>query len=263
MLLNWIFTALALAGTALLYASLPALSLWWLLPIAVGIYVGLGVLFIVWILLTALVLPKEQPSKRRYGVYHWFIQHTLSWVMLVLGYRIILTGGERLPTDRPFLLVSNHLSNMDPLVTLAAFKKWSLGYVSKPENFKIPVIGIAMQRACFLPIDRENPRNAVTTIKQAAGQITDMGLSMAIYPEGTRNKTGEGLLPFHAGSFKIAKLAKCPVAVMTIRYEKRRLFGKTVRIHIVGVMDDAYVAEHQTADMSEQARTWMEDNLNK
>ncbi|MBQ9859715.1 MAG: 1-acyl-sn-glycerol-3-phosphate acyltransferase [Clostridia bacterium] len=262
MLLNWIFTALAVSGSALICGLTP-LSPWWGLPLAVGLYAGAGIVFIILVLLSTLLLPKDTPSKKRYGVYHWFIQHTLSWVMLVLGYRISLQGAERIPTDRPFLLVSNHLSNMDPLITLAVFRKWHLGYVSKPENFKIPVIGIAMRRACFLSIDRENPRNAVTTIKRAAEQITDMGLSMAIYPEGTRNKSGEGLLPFHAGSFKIAKLAKCPVAVMTVRYDKRRPFGKIVTLNIVDMMDEAYVAEHQTADMSDRARTAMEKNLNK
>lgn len=259
MLLNCIFTALAVVGTVSIYILRP-LSPWWMLSIFIGLYVGMGALYIVLILLIAQVLPVSTPTKRLYRVYHWFIQHTLSWVMWVLGYRVTLNGEERLPVDRPFLLVSNHLSNFDPLVTLAAFRHHSLSFVSKPENFKIPIIGRAMRVACFLPIDRENPRNAVTTIKQAAEQIRTTGLSVAIYPEGTRNKTGKGLLPFHAGSFKIAKLAHCPVVVIAVRYEQR-FCGKQATIDVLGVMDQAYVDEKQTADMSEQARTWIEQHL--
>ena len=85
---------------------------------------------------------------------------------------------------------------------------------------------------------------------------------MAIYPEGTRNKSGVGLLPFHAGSFKIAKLAKCPVVVMTLRYEKRGLL-RHATLDILEVMSETYVAENNTAAMSDRARTLMEENLNK
>ena len=263
MLLNGIFIALSAGITALLYGLYPTLSPLWALPIIIGIYVGLGALFIVLVLLIVLILPDGLPSKKRYGVYHWVIQHTLSWVLMVLGYRITLTGEENVPTDRPFLLVSNHLSNFDPLMTLAVFRKWNLGFVSKPENFKIPVIGTAMKKACFIPIDRDNPRNAVMAIKQAAELINgELGLCMAIYPEGTRNKSGKGLLPFHAGSFKIAKMARCPVVVTALRYEKRGLFTR-VSVHIVGVMDEAYVAKNQTVDMSQKAVEWIEEQLDK
>ena len=261
MFFGCLFIVLALVGTALTYGLLPALSLWWALPLAVGLYVALGALYIVLVLTIALLLPDTPPSPRRYEVYHWVIVHTLSWIMLLLGFRVTLTGGERLPTDRPFLLVSNHRSGFDPLVTLAVLKRWSVGFVAKPEIFRIPVIRVAMKKACFLAIDRENARNAVATIKQAAEQITTLGLSMAIYPEGTRNKESEALLPFHAGSFKIAKLAACPVAVMTIRYEKRRhLPGKRVSIQVVDLMDETFVAENNTATLSERAKAKMEEH---
>ncbi len=252
MLLSCIFSLLAAGATALLYIGCPTLSLWWILPLWVAFYLAAGVVFILWFFLTAWLLPDKTPSPRRYGVYHWFIVRLLSWVLRLLCIRVTLSGSERLPTDRPFLLVSNHLSNFDPLVTLAAFKKWSLGFVSKPENFRIPVIGMAMRKACFLAIDRENARNAVTTIRRAAEQINDMRLSMAIYPEGTRSRTGE-LLPFHAGSFKIAKMAKCPIAIITLRYEKRRLLCKNVRLQVVDILEEDYVTENGTAELCDRA----------
>ncbi len=262
MFFGCLFIVLSLVGTALVYGLTPTLPLWWGLPVAAGLYVAIGGLYIVLVLLIALILPDSPSSPRRYGVYHWVIVHTLSWIVLLLGYRVTLTGADRLPGDRPFLLVSNHRSGFDPLVTLAALKRWSVAFIAKPEIFRIPVIRVAMKKACFLAIDRGNPRNAVTTIKQAAEQITSLGLSMAIYPEGTRNKESEALLPFHAGSFKIAKLAACPVAVITIRYEKRRpLPGKRASIQVVDVMDEAFVAENNTATLSERAKTKMEENL--
>lgn len=262
MFFGCLFIVLSLAGTALTYGFVPTLTLWWALPLAVALYVALGVLYIALVLIIALLLPNTPPSPRRYAVYHWVIVHTLSWIVLLLGFRVTLTGGERLPGDRPFLLVSNHRSGFDPLVTLAALKRWNVSFIAKPEIFRIPVIRVAMKKACFLAIDRDNARNAVTTIKQAAEQITTLGLSMAIYPEGTRNKASEALLPFHAGSFKIAKLANCPVVVITIRYEKRHhLPGKRVSIQVVDIMDEVFVTESNTATLSERAKAKMEENL--
>jgi 1-acyl-sn-glycerol-3-phosphate acyltransferase len=179
--------------------------------------------------------------------------------MLLLGYRIRYAGGEQLPTT-PYLLVCNHRSAFDPLCVLAVSAQPTV-FVAKPSVLRIPVIGTLMTRLGFMAIDRENARNAVTTIKQAAARIRDEGLCVGIYPEGTRCKTAT-MLPFHAGSFKIATLAACPVVVASIRYTKRGLWGKQVHLQVVDVMDVDYVAANSTAALSQRAREAIEGNLN-
>ena len=77
-----------------------------------------------------------------------------------------------------------------------------------------------LRRCCFLPIDRENARNALTTINAAANLIRAHVCSFAIYPEGTRSKSGE-LLPWHAGSLKIAQKANVPIVVGTVEGTER------------------------------------------
>ena len=260
MLLTVLFASLSGLAMTLLYALFPALSRWWGLPIWLGLYVVIGIVYILVLVAVFLSLPKSDPSPRLRHVTHRFIEWTLSWVLLMLGYRLHVEGKERLP-DRPCLLVCNHRSAFDPLCTAAVLTDTDMVFVAKPGIFRIPVIGTILRRLCFLPIDRENPRNAITTIKRAAELIQTVGLHVGIYPEGTRNKQSDGLLPFHAGSFKIAKLAKCPVAVATIRYEKRFL-RKDVHLHIVDVMEDAYVAENNTATLSERAKEQIEAHLN-
>ena len=180
-------------------------------------------------------------------------------MLLLLGYRFRIESTDRLP-DRPYLLVCNHRSAFDPLCTIAALENDALVFVAKPGVFKIPVIGAVMRRLCFLPIDRENARNAVTTIKRAAELIRNVGLSVGIYPEGTRSKDGR-LLPFHAGSFKIAKLADCPVVVATIRYENVFLWFKRVHLHIVDVMSEEIVKENNTSALSERAEQAIREDL--
>ena len=244
MLLTVLFTLLGGAAAALLCGLSPTLSWWWLPLLWAGGYVACGLTYIL------LLCGYIALAPHRHSFVHRLVRQTLDWVMRLLGYRIRFSGADRLPST-PYLLVSNHRSAFDPLCAIAVLNR-DLVFVAKPGVFKIPLIGCLMRRVGFMPIDRENARNAVTTIKEAAHLIADTGLSVGIYPEGTRSKNGD-MLPFHAGSFKIAALAKCPVAVTSIRYEKRPLWGKRVILQVVDVMDTDYVTTHNTAAMAERA----------
>ncbi|MBQ8683883.1 MAG: 1-acyl-sn-glycerol-3-phosphate acyltransferase [Clostridia bacterium] len=259
MLLLVLFASLSGLAVTLLYALCPSLTWWWHLPLWLGTYVAIGVVYILLLVCSFLWLPKADPSPRTRHITHRLIEWTLAWVLLMLGYCTKVEGRDKLP-HRPYLLVCNHRSAFDPLCTVAALTDVDMVFVAKPGVFRIPVIGTILHRLCFLPIDRENARNAVTTIKRAAELVRDVNLCVGIYPEGTRNKTGDELLPFHAGSFKIAKLAGCPIVVATIRYEKHWL-GKVVHLNIVDVMEEAFVEENNTATLSDRAKEKMEETL--
>ena len=114
------------------------------------------------------------------------------------------------------MLVGNHRSNYDPFVTVIGLKLKEAAYISKPENFKIPFFGKIARKCLYLPIDRENAKNAFKTINRAADLIKKGEISYCVYPEGTRNRS-EGLLPFHDGVFKIAQKAEAPVVVVALR----------------------------------------------
>lgn len=181
------------------------------LLITLGLLLGLYVLALTIGALTA--SPKKQYSVQ--STFHrWLLISATAAALKLLRIRICVTGGERLPRE-PVLFVGNHISNYDPIVTWYAFRERKIGFVSKPSNFKIPLFGRIIRRCCFLPIDRENPRNAIESINEAAKMLSPGETDMAIYPEGTRSRTGQ-LLPFHNGVFKIAKKAGSPVAVVRI-----------------------------------------------
>ena len=255
MALHLIFSAVSVAAAAVSYLTVPALSPWWLLLLLPGGYVAAAFAYVLAVLvIPALFLPKTDTPTFK-PIYRPIAYYTLAWLVRLLGYRLTVSGADKLP-DEPFLLVCNHRSAFDPLITIAALKnRCFLTYVSKPEVMRVPLLGRIMWHASFLPIDRENPRRAVETIRQATSYITERGLSIGIYPEGTRNK-GEGLLPFHNGVFKIAKGAGCPVAVCTVRYDRRR-----VRLAVTAVLDKAFVAASPNAVIGERARELMEQDL--
>ncbi len=261
MLLQTLFCGFSIVAVAVLYAALPALSFWWLVPLFAAGYVTAFLLMVLFAVILSRCTRGAAPSPLRRFTYR-YISHIAEWACFVCGMRVKAVGLDLLPKDRAFLIVGNHLSNLDPLVALAALRGFETAFVSKPENFKIPVVGTVMHNAAFLSIDRENPRNAVTTIKQAAQHITERRLCMGIYPEGTRNKSGEDLLPFHNGSFKIATTAKCPVAVMTVQYKKAAFpYRKNAVIRILEVLDADYIVANRTDAISERAREIIENDL--
>lgn len=181
------------------------------LLIFLGLLLGLYLLALTAGALTA--LPEKKYSAP--SAFHWWLLlSATAAAMKLLRIRIRISGREKLP-EEPVLFVGNHISNYDPIVTWHAFRERKIGFVSKPSNFKIPFFGRIIRRCCFLPIDRENPRNAIVTINEAAKLLSSGETDMAIYPEGTRSRTGQ-LLPFHNGVFKIAKKAGAPVAVVRV-----------------------------------------------
>ena len=121
----------------------------------------------------------------------------------------------------------------------------------------MPIFGKIMYRCSAVPLDRDDIRQAAKAILRATELIKIDVAAMGIYPEGTRNK-GEGLLPFKAGSFKIAQKAKCPVAIVVMENSelvmKNAPFRKTnVNLKILKVLPVEYVMEHTTAQLSEEA----------
>lgn len=148
--------------------------------------------------------------RMRYG----YVRAGLSLVWLVGGGKATVTGTENIPTDRAVLFVGNHRSMLD-IVLAARLIPFPVGFISKIELEKIPLLRMQMRDINCLFLDRKDDRKALKTILKAI-ELIKGGQSMFIFPEGTRSKEEGKLLPFHAGSFKIATKAKAPIVPVTI-----------------------------------------------
>lgn len=202
-------------------------------------------------------MKKEVATPSRFARY--LLEETINLVLFVLRYKVIESGREILPKERRFLLVSNHLSGFDPIATIPSVKGLGVRFVSKPENFRIPVAGGLMHKCGFLPIDRESPRNSMRTLHKCVDMIKNDVASVCIYPEGHRSETGE-LQEFKDGVFYVAKKGDCPVVVMTVRYEKLALWGKKVFLDYKAVIEPETFKDKNTHTLSEEVREIM---LNK
>ena len=220
-------------------------------------------LFIVTELTVDLKKPQDKPSK------FWVKQLNLlaEALCFICNIRVHATGLEKIPADKRFLLVCNHRSMFDPIVKIPLLKDYNIIYASKASNFKIPVGGKIMHKTGCLVMDRDNNREALKTIKKMAEYIMNDEGSACIYPEGTRTKTGE-MLPFHAGSFKVAQKTGAPVVVASLRntdlVAKRAPFRKTdVYVDILKVIDGDFVKSNSTQITAKIAQDTIQKKLDE
>ncbi len=229
-------------------------------------FVGWLFLYILGLFIFSLFVDMEKPRTKDHPFMRFLIAETLRLVCQLGRVKIKVDGLEKMPEER-FLLVSNHRSMFDPLVSLVAFKKHPLAFVTKPENLKLPLVGGIMRYCCFLPINRENPRDAIRAINAAANLIKTDTLSMGIYPEGTRNKGADVLLPFHGGVLMIAqKAGGVPIVAVTVenteKVAKNFPFRKTeVRLKVCCVIPGEEVLSSRTDDLSAKLYEAMEREL--
>lgn len=135
-------------------------------------------------------------------------------VIFLSGVKVTAIGEENVPKDTPVLYVGNHRSYYDIILTYVRVPR-PTGYVAKKEMLKIPLLSNWMKNLHCLFLDRENIKEGLKTILSGIEKVKS-GISICIFPEGTRNKQKDTFLPFHEGSFKIAEKAGCPIVPMTI-----------------------------------------------
>lgn len=147
--------------------------------------------------------------------------HIVQWgfrcVSALSGIKLTVVGEENVPKDEAVLYVCNHHSFFDIVVTYARCPR-PTGYISKASVDKVPVLGIIMRRLYCLFLDRDDPKQSMKVILAATDQVKK-GISMCVFPEGTRNKDREhpeSLLPFKDGVFKIAQKTGCPIVPMAL-----------------------------------------------
>lgn len=263
------FLPFALAAAAACALLAPAVTLWGLLLAALLGFAGGNLLFVLFCLLLWLFLPRLGPDEgvERQNLFcRRVLEAACRYLCRWAGVRVEMSGLEKLP-DTPFLLVSNHRTLFDPLSTVGWFSsRYNVSFISKPSNFEVPFIGRPARLAGYLAIDRENDRAALKTILRAADYLKRGVCSVGIYPEGTRNRTDAPLLPFHAGSFKIAQKAAAPLVILCVRgtdkVAKPLFFRRTpVYLDVLEVLDAETVKSMKTVELAEHARQLMEAKL--
>lgn len=238
--------------------------------------------YVLWVILTpvavlllyAIVLIVSSlfvSSKRFYDkdskFYRWLL-YSSTGIMVFFGrIHLHVKGIEKIPTDSRFLLVCNHKSKLDPITTWYMLRKCDLAFISKEKNFHVPFWGRIIRKCCFLSIDRGNPRKAMETIQRAVSLIESNEVSVAVYPEGTRN-FGEGLLPFRNGVFKIAQKANVPIVICGIKgaseiKDNYPLHRSDVYLEVLDVLSAEKIKSQHTNEIGDYAYQLMLSYIKK
>ena len=239
---------------------------WWLVPITLlSTFVALIILHLA-VFALSIATVNLNKSPRDSNFFRMLLKGFLQMALPLLRVKVYMTGLEKVPVDEPFMLVCNHIHDLDPAIIYYAIPDARLAFIGKKEVRDLfPFIYKALHKLSGLPIDRENNREAAKTIINASRLIKDRTNSVAIFPEGYVSKSGE-LLPMRNGAFKIATKAQCKIVVCTLwgtkNIPKNLLHRKTdIYFDVLEVIDTTGIT--QTAEIGEQVYTLMEQSLKK
>ncbi len=153
---------------------------------------------------------KDAKDKSSLAIVQW----AFRGIMRLAGTNIIVLGEENVPRDTAVLYVGNHRSYFDVVMTYMRVPRLT-GYIAKKEMLRWPLLRTWMKYLHCLFLDRDNIKEGLKTILAAIEKVKN-GISICIFPEGTRNRVPDTFLPFHEGSFKIAEKGNVPIVPMSI-----------------------------------------------
>ena len=176
---------------------------------------GIIIFFLLWVILMPLYLIAFLLFPDSWIKYIIWFSHQV-YTRLFFGLTLIrfeIHGKENLDPKQTYVIVSNHLTTLDFMINARAFPG-VYKYLAKKELTKVPIFGFIVKKLCVL-VDRRDRASRSKSMSDML-QAMNNGYSIFLYPEGTRNRSGDPLLPFHKGAFLMAIESGHPIAVQTL-----------------------------------------------
>ena len=228
----------------------------------VGGWIGWLVVAALVLLVACAVVDKEKPQEQDSPFYRWLSRWYIQLAVTLGRVRVHSKGLENIPRQGRFMLVCNHLSDIDPALLLYCFPRSQLTFISKQENRDMPLVGAVMHKLQCQMINRENDREALKTILKCIQIVKEDKASMGVFPEGYVSLDGK-LRHFRGGVFKIAQKADVPIVVCTLQNTKQamdrllKLQPSEVQVHLAGVIPAEEIRGVNTTDIAERVYEMM------
>lgn len=145
---------------------------------------------------------------------HFWARLWCEGLLKILGIRMEVYVDSWPPKDRNYIFISNHQSQLDIPVLEVLLKDYNVRFLAKKSLFSIPFFGWGIRALGYVPVDREDPKEGLKSLLACVERVKE-GVSLIVFPEGTRSATGE-LLPFKVGGFLIPLKAGVPICPLAI-----------------------------------------------
>ncbi len=205
------------------------------------------------------------PFDRNGNIIHHYARWWAKIQLLVSGVRVKVRGLEHLDRETPYIYMSNHQGSYDIFALLSCLPV-QFRWIAKKELFSIPILGWAMGAANYISIDRSGRRKALESIEKAASKIKG-GVSVVIFPEGTRSRDGS-IQPFKRGGFTLALKSGVPIIPITINgsrdvmpRDSMRVRPGEVRVSIDRAIQTTPFSLRERNVLMEKVRETIERNL--
>ena len=261
----YIIIALGGFGSLMYFSGLYQHWYWYFIPI-IGIPLAYLLLFgltlaIIFPFSKAINIDKEVDKPNKFVR---FIVRNVDYLTIKLALaRVKYVGFEKLDQKKEYMIIYNHISNFDPMLIMSKVRR--LICITKYGNKKIPVVGGMIHKAGYITIDRSNDTEGIKAIGKAIDYINTHQASICVSPEGTRSKDLK-LLPFHPGTFNIAKRSGVPIVSVGIKNTNliHKNFPKKftkVNCDVINIMTYDEYSELSTSEIAHKLHTVYEEYL--
>lgn len=169
----------------------------------------MGILFPLTFVIWLLVLPFDKERV----VIHWLLVYqALMLSHIVPVWKIEIEGRGKADRGETYVIISNHQSILD--ILLINCLRYKFKWISKIENIKVPVLGWYLKMAGYITVNRGNEESKAEMLEKSL-QCLKKGISIMIFPEGTRSKDRE-IGFFKRGAFQLAMQADVPILPVLI-----------------------------------------------
>ena len=176
----------------------------------IDVLVFFGILFI-------FTLPIKKNKRYKYSKFYFRMFNRYERFGLRLFNVHVKVVNKEIVPNEPFILISNHRSNIDSFVIDKELKDRKMVFAAKKSLFSIPGFGKLIWRNNYLYLTREDERKDYKELVYGAGLVNDEKYSIGIFPEGTRNFTDEPLLPFLKGYLLLVNKTKKPLVIACLK----------------------------------------------
>jgi 1-acyl-sn-glycerol-3-phosphate acyltransferase len=220
-------------------------SVWVWLSSIIFITLALPVAFILWLI--SILFDKRRLMNNR-----WMVIQGIILTKMSPFWKVVVDGREKIDQNQAYVIVPNHQSMLD--IVFFNMLHHRLRWVSKIEVFKIPIVGWEMRMVKYIELVRGNKASVVKMMESCVESLQE-GISVVIFPEGTRSLTG-AIGKFKPGAFQIAVKTDKPLLPVLIDGtgdilpKKGFLFGNRSVVRI-RVLDPIFPGNFKTGDPDE------------